>query len=67
MVTSGVRIGTPAVTTRGATITDAVQVADWIADVLRAPNDQATVTRVRGQVGAWCAEHPVYPHLQDGA
>ncbi len=65
MVTSGVRIGTPAVTTRGATTEDAQRIGDWIADVLHAPEDGSIVERVRSEVGAWCAEHPVYPHLQD--
>ncbi len=65
MVTSGVRIGTPAVTTRGATAPDAAQIGDWIADVLRSPDDAATIERVRGEVGAWCRAHPVYPHLAE--
>ncbi len=65
MVTSGVRIGTPAVTTRGATVADAVRIGDWIADVLQNPTDGNLIERVRGQVTQWCAEHPVYAHLRD--
>ena len=60
MVTSGVRIGTPAMTTRGATTADAVQVADWIADVLTNIENEVVVERVHNEVAAWCAAHPVY-------
>ncbi len=64
MVTSGVRIGTPAVTTRGATPEDAVRIGDWIADVLQNPGDGNVIERVRGEVTQWCGEHPVYPQLK---
>lgn len=60
MVTSGVRIGTPALSSRGATVEDAIQVADWIADVLSNIHDESVTTRVRREVEDWCAEHPVY-------
>jgi len=60
MVTSGVRIGTPALSSRGATVEDASQVADWIADVLLNINDSATTQRVHDEVAGWCAAHPVY-------
>jgi len=63
MVTSGVRVGTPAMTTRGLGTRDAIQVADWIADVLRAPEDEAVRARVRAGVHALCRRHPVYPSL----
>ena len=63
MVTSGVRVGTPAMTTRGLGTDDAVQVADWIADVLRAPEDESVRARVRAGVHALCGRHPVYPAL----
>ena len=59
MVTSGVRIGTPAMTTRGMNTDDAVLIGGWIADIAQAPTDQALTTRIREQVHAWCAEHPV--------
>jgi glycine hydroxymethyltransferase len=65
MVTSGVRIGTPALTTRGLVPADAVRVADWIADVLEAPQDEAVCARVKGELAQWCAAHPVYPHLAE--
>ena len=60
-VTSGVRIGTPAMTTRGLTASDAVRVADWIAAAITERGDPATVARVKGEVHDMCASYPVYP------
>jgi glycine hydroxymethyltransferase len=60
MVTSGVRVGTPAMTTRGANGDDSVMVADWIADVLQSINSDDVAKRVRGEVEAFCGQHPVY-------
>lgn len=60
MVTSGLRIGTPAVTTRGYREADCVELSGWIADVLDAPNDAAVVARVRELVTAQCRRFPVY-------
>jgi glycine hydroxymethyltransferase len=60
MVTSGIRIGTPAMTTRGFTELEAEQVAHLIGDVLEAPNDEAILERVRGEVAALCRKFPVY-------
>jgi glycine hydroxymethyltransferase len=61
LVTSGIRIGTPAVTTRGFEEFEAEQVANLIADVLDAPRDEAVIARVREQVRALCRRFPVYP------
>ena len=60
MVTSGIRIGTPAMTTRGFTEIEAEEVAHLIADVLDAPNDEAVLARVRKAVSALCKKFPVY-------
>ncbi|MGH8681175.1 MAG: serine hydroxymethyltransferase [Burkholderiales bacterium] len=60
-VASGIRVGTPAMTTRGFEEIEAEQVANLIADVLDAPRDEATVARVREQVRALCRRFPVYP------
>ena len=59
-VTSGLRIGTPAVTTRGYGEQDCVDLAGWMCDVLDAPQDEAVIARVRDAVSAQCARHPVY-------
>jgi len=60
MVTSGLRIGTPAATTRGFKEAEAKQLSNWIADVLDHRGDDATVERVRGEVEALCRRFPVY-------
>ena len=59
-VTSGLRIGTPAVTTRGYKEGDCVELAGWVADVLDAPGDDKVIERVRELVNAQCAKFPVY-------
>jgi glycine hydroxymethyltransferase len=59
-VTSGLRIGTPAVTTRGYVEADCVELAGWIADVLDAPADAGVLARVRDAVTAQCRKYPVY-------
>ena len=59
-VTSGLRIGTPAATTRGFKQREVEQVADWIADVLNANGADATVEKVRGEVSELCRRFPVY-------
>ena len=59
-VTSGIRIGSPAMTTRGFTEIESEQIAHLIADVLDAPNDEAVLERVRGEVAALCRKFPVY-------
>ena len=60
MVTSGIRLGSPAMTTRGFAEAEAEAVAHLIADVLDAPNDEAVLARVRQQVAALCEKFPVY-------
>jgi glycine hydroxymethyltransferase len=59
-VTSGIRIGSPAMTTRGFKDAEAKQVANFIADVLEAAGDGAAVKRVGEAVNALCAKFPVY-------
>ncbi|MGE5639391.1 MAG: serine hydroxymethyltransferase [Clostridia bacterium] len=60
MVTSGVRIGSPAMTTRGFRKPEAEALANLIADVLDKPADEANLQRVAADVKALCARHPVY-------
>ncbi|QOY63129.1 serine hydroxymethyltransferase [Lysobacter sp. H21R4] len=59
-VTSGLRIGTPAVTTRGYREPDCVALANWICDVLDNPNDEQVIAAVRENVTRQCAQFPVY-------
>ncbi len=59
-VTSGVRIGSPAMTTRGFGRVAAERLAHLVADVLERPADAANLERVAGEVKALCAAHPVY-------
>ena len=59
-VTSGLRVGTPAVTTRGYLEADCVDLANWICDVLDAPNDETVIAAVRAKVEAQCKKYPVY-------
>ncbi|MBK6357629.1 MAG: serine hydroxymethyltransferase [Betaproteobacteria bacterium] len=59
-VTSGIRIGSPAMTTRGFTEIEAETIAHLVADVLEAPNDEAVAATVRAKVAALCGKFPVY-------
>ena len=59
-ITSGIRIGTPAITTRGFGVAQAEQVADWIADVLDDAENPEVLERVKREVCALCADFPVY-------
>jgi glycine hydroxymethyltransferase len=59
-VTSGIRVGTPAITTRGFKEAETAQLANWMADVLDNIADTATIERVKGQVLDICARFPVY-------
>ena len=59
-VTSGLRLGTPAVTTRGYKEADCVALANWICDVLDAPNDEKVIAGVRENVTKQCKQFPVY-------
>ena len=60
MVTSGIRLGSPAMTTRGFTEAQASQTGHLIADVLDKPNDEATIAAVRAKVAALTKDFPVY-------
>jgi glycine hydroxymethyltransferase len=59
-VTSGLRIGTPAVTTRGYTEQDCADLTQWICDVLDAPADEKVIAAAREKVSAQCKKYPVY-------
>ena len=59
-VTSGIRIGTPAVTTRGFAEAEVRELAGWIADILDSKGDQAVIDAVKVKAEAVCAKYPVY-------
>jgi glycine hydroxymethyltransferase len=63
-VTSGIRIGTPAITTRGFAERECVELAGWIADVLDDINSGSTSERVRAKVSEVCRRFPVYERLE---
>jgi len=60
MITSGIRLGSPAMTTRGFKAQEAVITANLIADVLDRPTDEANLARVRAEVAFLARRHPVY-------
>lgn len=62
-VTSGIRIGTPAMTTRGMKETEMVQIADLITAVLRDIKNEETIASVRNQAKELCSKFPLYPDL----
>lgn len=65
-VTSGLRIGTPAITTRGLKEKEVKEVAHWVCDILDNLKDSARVEKVRKQVMALCRQFPVYsPRLKN--
>ena len=59
-VTSGLRIGSPAITRRGFKEAQAKQVATWICDVIDNIEDESVIERIKGEVLALCGEFPVY-------
>ncbi len=63
-VTSGIRIGTPALTTRGFNEADVKEVANWICDVLDSRGDEQVISDTRDKVKAICAKKPVYEKNQ---
>ncbi|HFN6195813.1 serine hydroxymethyltransferase [Escherichia coli] len=59
-VTSGIRVGTPAITRRGVKEAEAKELAGWMCDVLDSINDEAVIERIKGKVLDICARYPVY-------
>ena len=63
MVTSGIRIGTPAVTTRGMKENDMIHIVRLIDKVLKKPNDESNIKSVKAEVGELCNHYPIYQGL----
>ena len=59
-VTSGIRVGTPAIPRRGFKEAEAKELAGWMCDVLDSINDEAVIERIKGKVLDICARYPVY-------
>lgn len=59
-VTSGIRVGTPAIMRRGFKEAEAKELAGWMCDVLDSINDEAVIERIKGKVLDICARYPVY-------
>lgn len=59
-VTSGIRVGTPAITTRGLSVSDMTSVAEWISKAIDSRGNEAKLAAIRGQVAELCKRHPVY-------
>lgn len=62
-ITSGIRVGVPAITTRGLGEADMAQVVNWLDRVLMAPEDEALLATVRGEVNEFMKAFPLYPEL----
>ena len=65
-ITSGLRIGTPAITTRGMKEPEMALVGKWIGQVLEKREDEATLVRVKAEVKQLCQEFPFYNHRLEG-
>jgi glycine hydroxymethyltransferase len=64
MVTSGIRLGTPAVTTRGFGPDEMVKIAEWVGRVARNPEDEAEIARIKGEIAELCKAFPLYPDFE---
>ncbi|HOV28964.1 MAG TPA: serine hydroxymethyltransferase [Synergistales bacterium] len=64
MVTSGFRVGTPAVTTRGFGPAEMAKIAEWIERVAKDPQDEEQLARIKGEVLELCRAFPLYPDFE---
>lgn len=63
MVTSGLRIGASAITTRGLSSDDCIQLVDWIDELINHRNEREVVERIKGQVNEMMTNYPLYPEI----
>ena len=63
-VTSGLRIGTPALTSRGMKEPEMKRIAGWISQVLQSPSNESRILRIRGEVLEFCEEFPLYKEMR---
>ena len=63
-VTSGIRIGTPAITTRGLLETDMVRVVEYLDQIIRNPENEKLQTSVKGEINDWMVDYSLYPKMK---
>ncbi|HIC63242.1 MAG TPA: serine hydroxymethyltransferase [Gemmatimonadetes bacterium] len=63
-VTSGLRIGTPALTSRGMKEAEMKRIAGWISQVLESPSNESQILRIRGEVLEFCHDFPLYREMR---
>ena len=63
-VTSGLRIGTPALTSRGMKEAEMKRIAGWISEVLESPSNESQILRIRGEVLEFCHDFPLYREMR---
>ncbi len=62
-ITSGIRVGVPALTTRGLKESDMLQVVNWLDKVLMSPDDEALIAKVRGEINEYMGGFDLYPEM----
>lgn len=65
MITSGIRIGTAAITTRGFGVEDVLKVVDWIDDILSQPENNSIINNVKEEVNTYMGKFPLYPFIEN--
>lgn len=65
MITSGIRIGTAAITTRGFGVKDVLKVVDWIDNILSQPENNSIINNVKEDVNAYMGKFPLYPFIKN--